>query len=169
MVLALNIVIILLLIALIYQDFKYRYVLWFIFPLLIGGQFFVSYISIGWDEFWRNTTVNLMLMALQFLVLTLYFSFRNRKWINIINKYIGVGDVFFFVFLSLAFSPFNFLTFFIVSLLVVLIIYSLTVRKKLRKYKIPLLGGMAVAYLLALCVEYFSGFNKFEDIVLNLY
>ncbi len=167
MELALNILVVLLLITLIYQDFKYRYALWFIFPILIISQFFLSYISIDWEELWRNTVVNLMLMTLHFLVLTLYFSLRNRKWINIINKYIGIGDVFFFIFLSLAFSPFNFLAFFVFSLLAILIIYSLTIKSNLRKYKIPLLGGMSVAYLLTLCIDYLSAFNKFHDVILN--
>ncbi|MDR1678836.1 MAG: hypothetical protein LBR81_03570 [Prevotellaceae bacterium] len=167
MELALNMVIVLLLAALIYQDFKSRSVLWVIFPVLIIFQFFLSYKLIGWDELWRNTVVNLMLLALQFLLLTLYFSFRNARWTNIINKYIGAGDVFFFVFLSLAFSPFNFIAFFVVSLLAILIIYFLIVRKNLKKHKIPLLGAMSIAYLPVLCVEYLSDFNKFDDVILN--
>ncbi len=167
-VLALNIVVILLLATLIYQDFKYRCVLWIIFPALILSQFFLSYMLIGWEELWLNMTVNLMLIVLQFLVLTFYFSFRNRKWTNIINKYIGIGDVFFFVFLILAFSPFNFIAFFIVSLIAILIIYTVAVKDNLKKYKIPLLGAMSIVYLLTLCVEYFSEFNKFYDVILTL-
>lgn len=169
MELVLNIIIVLLLITLIYQDFKYRSVWWLIFPILIISQSFLSYLLIGWEELCWNTSVNLMLLALQFLVLTLYFSFRNAKWTNIINKYIGIGDVFFFIFLSLAFSPFNFLLFFVLSLLIMLLTYSLTIKKNLKKYKIPLLGGMAIIYLLTLCVEYLSGYNKFDDVILNFY
>ena len=164
-----HIAIVLLLGLSIYQDFRYRWVGSIYFPMLIALQIGLSCALIGWDELWRYTLVNLMLLTLLFLVLTLYFSLRNRKWTNIINKYIGLGDVIFFVFLSLAFSPFNFLAFFVTSLLVILIIYFLFVRKDLENYKIPLLGGMAIAYLIVLCIEYFSEFNRFEDIVLNFY
>ncbi len=169
MLLALHIVIILLLLTLIYQDFKHRSVWWIILPVLIICQFTLSCKLIGWEELWQNTAINIMLTALQLLVLTLYFSLRNGSWTAIINKYIGSGDLFFFIFLALAFSPFNFLAFFIVSLLAILLIYALTVKKELKKYKIPLLGGMAIAYLFVLLVEYFGFFYKFEEIILNFY
>jgi uncharacterized membrane protein YozB (DUF420 family) len=71
--------------------------------------------------------------------------------------------------LTLAFSPFNFIAFFVVSLVFILITYVFIVRNNLKKYKIPLLGAMSVAYLFVLCIEFIGMFNRFHDIVLNFY
>ena len=159
----LHIIILLLLIVLIYQDFTERSVHWFLFPLLIISQFTLTYLSIGWDDLLLNATVILALLALQFLLLSLYFSFRNGRLINIINKYIGIGDLFYFLFLCLAFSPFNFISFFVGSLLLILTTYFLLIRTKTKQYKIPLLGSLSIAYIVLLAVQQISCFNQFDD------
>ena len=132
--------------------------------LLIPCQFGLAYLIIGAEELFFNLGINTMLLAFQFLLLTVYFSLRTRHLTNIINKFIGIGDLFFFVFLSMAFSPFNFILFFILSLLLILIVYAIVMKGKLKQYKIPLLGNMSIIYLVIVAIEYLSSsFNRFDD------
>ncbi len=162
----LNAIIIALLVILIYQDFRARSVSWIIFPVLIICQGILSFNVTGKQELIFNTSINLALLTLQFLLLTLYFSFRNKRLTNIINQYIGIGDLFFFVFLSLSFSPFNLIAFFILSLLLTLIAYGITMAGKLKQYKIPLLGSMAIAYLIVVLLENITCLNRFDDFLM---
>jgi hypothetical protein len=152
-----------LLALLIYQDFTQRAVSWILLFLLIPCQFGLTYLTIGIEELFFNLEVNMMLLIFQFLLLTVYFSLRIRSLTNIINKFIGIGDLFFFVFLSMAFSPFNFILFFILSLLLILIVYAIAVRGRIKQYRIPLLGNMSIIYLVMLAVEQLSCFDRFDD------
>ncbi len=163
MYLLLSTFIVILLIVLIYQDFTQRAVNWLLLFLLIPCQSGLTCLTIGAEELFFNIGINVMLLAFQFLLLTIYFSLRTRHLTNIINKFIGIGDLFFFIFLSLAFSPFNFILFFILSLLLILIVYAIAMRGKLEQYKIPLLGNMSIIYLIVLLVEQLSCFDRFDD------
>ena len=165
MYLLLNTIVAVLLIVLIYQDFTQRAVSWLLLFLLIPCQFGLTYLTIGVEELLFNLGINAMLLVFQFLLLTVYFSLRSRGLTNIVNKFIGIGDLFFFIFLSMAFSPFNFILFFILSLLLILIFYAVAMRGRLKQYKIPLLGNMSIIYLIVLTFEYLSssGFDRFDD------
>ena len=150
-------------VVLAYQDFTQRSVNRFLLFSLIFCQSGLTYLTIGKEELFFNAGVNAMLLILQFLLLTIYFSLRVHHLTNIINKFIGIGDILFFIFLSMAFSPFNFILFFIVSLLPVLIIYAVAMRSKLKQYKIPLLGNMSIVYIMVLIVEQTGCFDRFDD------
>jgi hypothetical protein len=151
------------LVVLVYQDFTHRAVNWFLLFSLILCQSGLTYLTVSIEEFFFNTGVNLMLLIFQFLLLTVYFSLRARHLTNIINQFIGIGDMLFFIFLSMAFSPFNFILFFILSLLLILIVYAVAMRGRIRQYKIPLLGNMSVLYLIVSTIEQASCFDRFDD------
>jgi hypothetical protein len=159
----LNTVIILLLVVLIYQDFTQRAVNWLLLFFLILCQFGLTYLMVGIEDLFFNIGINAMLLIFQMLLLTIYFSLRSRHLTNIINKFIGIGDILFFVFLSMAFSPFNFILFFILSLLLILIVYVVVMKGRIKQYKIPLLGNMSIIYLIMLAIEQVSCFDRFDD------
>jgi hypothetical protein len=148
---------------LVYQDFAQRAVNWLLLFSLIICQFGLAFLTIGKEELFVSAGVNVMLLIFQFLLLTIYFSFRAGHLTNIINKFIGIGDIYFFLFLSMAFSPFNFILFFIVSLLLILIVYAVAMKSKIKQYKIPLLGGMSIVYVILLVIEQISSFDRFDD------
>ena len=92
-------------------------------------------------------------VAFQLLMMMGYFTLKNRKWTNIINTYIGIGDILFFLILSLAFSPVNFIIFFLGSLLLTIGGYSIyKIFKSNVNTEIPLAGTMAI--ILMICVIY---------------
>lgn len=159
----LQIAIVLLLAVLIYQDFAQRAVHWVLLALLIPCQFGLAYLTIGAEELLFNLGINTMLLVFQFLLLTVYFSLRTRALTNIINRFIGIGDLLFFVFLSVSFSPFNLILFFIFSLVLILTVYAVAMRSKLKQYKIPLLGNMSIIYMIVLAIEWFCNFSRFDD------
>ena len=98
------------LIPLIYEDFKYRAIHWFWLVLFL----FIVLLTNSFDI--NNVVLNFMFIMLKLTGVTLYFSIKNRRFVNIINQYLGIGDILFFIPLLFLFSPFNFLAFFILSL-----------------------------------------------------
>ncbi len=82
-------------------------------------------------------------------------SVKNKKIVNILHQHIGLGDLLFFVVLCLAFSPGNFIIFYIFSLIATLvgcILYIKVFSKKMMD-EIPLAGGMASILVIVLLVN----------------
>ena len=88
---------------------------------------------------------NLMFVVMQFSVITLYYFIRNRKLVNIVNKYIGSGDIVFLIVCCLLFSPFNFIFFQIISSTLLLVIYTIIRMVRGTAGNIPLAGALAIA------------------------
>jgi len=100
------------------QDIRSRSVYWFLFPILL-----VLFIAAGLLQY-RSLTViretafiNCTFLALQFLLLSLYFSLKNRKWVNITTGLLGWGDILLLLSVAFYLSVLNFLVFYMVSLI----------------------------------------------------
>jgi len=124
-----------------WQDLRERQISALLIPALAIGFSVRTFWITGVGELLSNGFMNFLFVALQLLLISAYFSFRNRKLTNIIDSYIGLGDVLFFIVLCLAFSPMKFVLFYITALLVSLLsvlIYQSIFRKRLAE--IPLAG-----------------------------
>lgn len=132
-----------------FYDFKYRalpvYIL--ILAAIIGFVFSIS--KIGWNLTFYNSGINTLLISLQLGLTTFYFSIRNRKFINIFDSCLGMGDLFFFVVVILSFSPMNFILFIIFSGLTTLIFYA----PRKEKILIPLAGCQAILLFVILIIS----------------
>lgn len=159
-----NIILYAILIIVIIQDFKTRTIVWWspILLLLIGivihykhcSEFNIHYILI-----------NLTFFLIQLLGLTLYFSWKKKKWINITKEYFGLGDVLFLIPLCLLFTPINLIIFFVVSLIITLIssfIY-LFINKKNLNFTIPFAGIIAICFLLKEGINLIVRTSNFDD------
>jgi Flp pilus assembly protein protease CpaA len=150
----LNTLTILSLIFLVIQDFRQRLVFaWLIvlIMLLVGYKMFDR---VGIREAAVFFLMNTALIAIQLAGIVTYFSLRNKKFTNIINTYIGAGDLFFFAVIAVAFSPLNMLAFYGSSLfltLVTFIIYR-NIKKNTRP-EMPLAGGMALMLSVLLIIQ----------------
>jgi cellulose synthase/poly-beta-1,6-N-acetylglucosamine synthase-like glycosyltransferase len=93
-------------------------------------------------------------------------SLKERKVINILKTYLGLGDVLFFLVLTLAFSPINFVVFYLGSMLLTTIIYAgIILFNKNKKTLIPLAGAMSLLLIVTLLVEQTTtSFQFFQDI-----
>jgi hypothetical protein len=136
----------LVLILITYQDFKFRAVTWFFFPLLAA-------ILIGesmYHEIWSITVeyfiINASFMIIQLLTVTLYLSFRHRSFIRIWHQYLGLGDILFLFILCFFFSPINLIIFYLSSLIIAILV-TLVLRRSYSSFSLIPLAGIQSALL----------------------
>lgn len=154
--------------AVVFQDFKSRAIDWYLpFLLMIG---FFSYalensnIPIG--DYAVIIAINSGFLLVQMLVLTIYFSLKASRWVNIIDKFIGLGDILVLVSFSFIFSPGNFILFFTFSFFLAafftLIFTSVFGREKMRQ--IPLAGILCFQLAVVLVVDFTSVWSTFDEL-----
>lgn len=104
------------------QDFKSRSVYVFWFPVLTLFFLLSRYLQDkNLVEVSRNVAINLGFLLSQFLLLSLYFSIKANKRINLIKGWLGSGDIFFLISIGIYLSALNFLFFYLTSLTLILI------------------------------------------------
>ena len=166
MVFLLEIISISFLSIIIFQDFKQRQISWILIPLLF---ILLSLISVqetgGIKTSLQLFLVNCVFIFFQLICLTVYFSIKERKLNNIINTYIGIGDVLFFIVLAAAFSPLNFIIFYVFSLILTVVgVLLLKLFKPFSLKEIPLAGTMSLALIICFIYKYFHhNFNFYDD------
>ena len=169
MILAVNIISILLLAAIAVQDFKYRGISWFLLPMLLVALLIKSYLTYPVNEIFFSFLVNLGFVLLQIIMLIAFFSFKERRFVNIINTKMGIGDILFFIAICGVFSPVNFIIFYlggIVFTLVGVMAYHLAARKQIGE--IPLAGCIAVLMIICISYLYFNtNLNPQDDTLLS--
>ena len=158
-----ELLIVLPLIFIIYEDFKYRAIHWvwlIIFTFLI--LFFKPLIV-------PNILINLLLLGIQLICLTLYFSIKKNQLVNITKEFLGIGDILFFIPLTLLFTPENFIWFFICSLTFTLLFVALQkVIFNSHKNTIPLAAWMSIALIIVFAISSYYNFNlNFDSLVIN--
>jgi hypothetical protein len=150
-----------LLIFIFYQDLRYKAVYWTIFPFL----WLLLLINEGSLNILTNGLYNLSFFGIQLFLLSLYFSFKNKKWVNITNGYLGWGDIVFLIVVAFYMAPLNFFIFYLGSLIVIIISIMLIYLGRMeRQYKIPLAGIQSLLYAILLVLNWFTGdFNLQDD------
>lgn len=143
-------VIIAILVAIAWQDFKERAVYAFFFPILIA---LLVFRAIFLDSFsLASCIINLGIIALQTSLLYLYL-FLKEKVLPALENYIGLGDILFFIVLAFVFPPATFLLFQLGSFLITLIFVFLFKEQK----NIPLAGCQAILLIVAMLLYQFVG------------
>lgn len=128
------------------QDFKFRAISWYLFPaltlcLLLINPSFSLY----------SCFVNICFVAFVFVLLTGWFSLRSGSLVNLTQRHLGIGDILFLLCLAFFFSPLNFFLFYLSSLLVVSIgtgLYLLVFKPD--GFTIPLAGLQGLVLMAAL-------------------
>jgi hypothetical protein len=151
----------------VYQDFKLRLISWVLIPLLFVLQSFISYKALPLETSLFYFIINVGFIGLQLICLTLYFSIKNKRFTNIVNSYLGIGDILFFFILCMSFSPVNFILFYLGSILMTLIgfiFYSLIHGNK----EIPLAGAMALCLIVCFVFSFLNkDFSFYNDCLSN--
>jgi hypothetical protein len=139
------------------QDLRSRSVYWFWFPVLLvlfiaaGILQYRSFTAIGETAF-----INCVFLALQFLLVSLYFSLKNRKWVNVTTGLLGWGDILLLLSVAFYLSVLNFLLFYMVSLIGALLTWLIWQAIADQKDKhIPLAGLQAIFLGAFLTVDWF--------------
>lgn len=131
-----------------WQDFRSRLISWWLLPLLLAAFAVAGLALLPLKTIAVYFAVNLLLLVGQGVLLFGWFSWRNRRWTNIVDSSIGLGDILFLVCMAAAFSTLNFIAAFVAGLLISLIVFALArfFRPQLRK-EIPLAGMLSVLML----------------------
>ncbi len=139
----------------VFQDFRQRAISWLLIPglLVLFAAMAISANNLNDAAF--NGLINLAFVAIQLICLTAWFSLKNRKFTNIVNSYLGIGDILFFCVLCLAFSPVNFIFFYLGSLILTIIGFvSYSGLRKESNKEIPLAGAMALGLIACFIYKY---------------
>jgi hypothetical protein len=131
-----------------YQDFKQREISWWTLPLALCFYFMNEPLEIS--ETISSSLFNIGFVLFNLIMISIYFSVKNSKLVNVINTYLGIGDLLFFLVCCFIFNVPNFLLFFISSLFISVIISLLFISKK-EQSTIPLAGIMSF-YLFTLSI-----------------
>lgn len=151
----------LLLAVLVYEDFKERAISWWPLLGILGLGVYQLTQSIFWEAWFL--AFNLIFIVLQLLLVSLYFSFKAKRWVNICKAHLGIGDILFFFALCPAFAPTHFCTCFIGSLLFTLV-GSILYQQCFRPLKtVPLAGGMSLGIFLYYTGCLFWAISPYND------
>lgn len=163
-----KICIVLLLLVIIYQDFKYLAISWWTIPVLVILGVFHGIQYVSTKQLLTGFSLNIAFLVFQIVILTLYFSIKNRKLTNITKNYLGLGDILFFIFLAISFEPIHFILFLTTSLLVVLILFVvLRAVRLLKNEQLPLAGGISFVYIVFLVITSFYNYNTYSFDTIN--
>lgn len=149
-----------------FEDFKYRGITWFTFPILI----ILGMLHVIRSPFinFQSVLVNGLFVASQLLFLVLFFRIKHKKW-RLFQEAFGVGDALMLVSLALFFDSVEFLVFIILSYMLIL---SLTVVALIRKNShntIPLAGWLATFAGLLLAMDSLAGFYVIPKLIAIMY
>lgn len=139
--------IIALLSVIIYQDFRYRAISAFVLLLLLLLLLLDNGLQV-------DGAFNLAFIILQLTVLTAYISLKNKRLTNIIDSYLGLGDILFLVVACAAFSTPDFLVFYVAGLVFSLLAFmSYKLVRKNTTAEIPLAGLMSIVMVVQILID----------------
>ena len=154
------------LIVMIFQDFKTRTIVWWsVFVFLILA------IGIHYDYFngfhFQTIGSNLLFFTIQLACLWLYLSIKNKQLINLTQKYLGIGDILFFIPICFLFSLINLIVYLVISLVIFLILgllfFYISKSDETNDPTIPLAGGLSSTLFITRLINHFTNFNVFDD------
>jgi hypothetical protein len=141
----------------IYQDFRFRAVIWIVFPalfvVLLSGTLFLYNLHFAI----KCLLFNCLFVIFQFALVFLYYQMKNLKINKVTREYIGWGDIFFLFAVTPAF-PIPIFIFYLVSGYLLTLLVFLILRQTRQKnidssYPIPLAGTLSVWLILTKVIE----------------
>lgn len=152
-----------------WQDFKYRAVYWFIFPLLMFVLLIKFALNSPFQTF-HHLLTNLFVLLIQLVLLSIWMYFRGKTSGTLKKCYIGLGDVLFFIILAMNFAPIAFIAFQLLSLSLTLITVLLLKATGRRVDQIPLAGCQSLLLIPVMGFEYhvYPSIPEYERIIEDL-
>ena len=146
-----KVVLCLLMLSIFLQDLRYRAVHWWLFPLLLlcGILAKGTIISLWMPDFFYN----LGFCVLQLLLLTLYLSARQGRFVLIFREHLGIGDLLFLVAVGAYLSFLNFLLFYVLSLVLIALFELVKGYWAETDKKIPLAGYQGLLLVTAIAAN----------------
>ncbi len=140
--------------AIFVQDIVSRAVHWILFPVLVLSLVIIKSSNFSFAEMLSPAGINLTFLIMQLLLVTLWFSIKQHKLVNITSTLLGWGDILLLTCLAFYLSVLNFLMFYLGSLIFVLVYWTtkMTIFKSEQKH-IPLAGLQALLFLLLMLAD----------------
>lgn len=147
------------------QDFKSRAVYWVVFPILLALLGIIRYtMYYSFSGIWMPALLNIGFLTLQIALLSVYFSIKNKRFINISDGLLGLGDILFLLSITVYPSVLSFLFFYIVSLVLVLLTWLLWQSSSVKTRKeIPLAGMQALIFIVFLSCDWWLKLVNLTD------
>lgn len=161
-----NVIMILCLAFICYQDFRYRAVYWWCFLILAIVMFTLKYRLSGFEQVIAHAGYGTGFLMFQLGILWLYFSLKKKKAVNLTGEYLGWGDILFLVAIAFYLSPGNYVIFYVISLMTVLLyaLINTLLSSKERNPHIPLAGLQAALLVVLIIIDYSSSkFMLYDD------
>lgn len=145
------------LVLVVFQDLNYRKI-HVVLPVLL---FLFSIVLFNRKLELKSTIYiyNILFFVLIIGVLVLYMSVKNKRLLNPFKHYFGLGDLLFFLGVTPLFLTYNFVLFFILSMVFSLLL-QLMIQKKKEDKTIPLAGYSALLLLLFIGKDLLLHYNK---------
>jgi hypothetical protein len=139
-----------------WQDAKFRHI-HVVLPVLV---FACSYCITSYLQGnLQIIGVNILFFSITIIVLTLYMSIKNKSFLNPFQNYFGLGDLLFYIAITPLFVLYNYVLFFITSLLFA-IVMQFVLRKWIKKDAVPLAGLSALLLLFIIAKDIFFSLQK---------
>lgn len=153
---ALLIVLCLCLAVIFWQDAKLRQI-HVVMPIVVfaAAYFLTNYLQNNL----KLIGVNVLFFCVTIALLTLYMSLKNKAFLNPFENYFGLGDLLFYIAITPLFLLYNYVLFFITSLLFA-IVMQFVLRKWIKKESVPLAGLSALLLLLVIAKDVLFSFQK---------
>lgn len=149
------------LVTLVIQDFREREIgIWPLAGLFISILYYGLH-SNSPEILFLSAFSNFLFLAIQFLGLWIYFSFRKRSAVKLIDNYIGMGDVIILIIAAFAFSILNFVVFFYVVVFLSIVTMLLLKLFGVKNAEESPLAGV-LSFLMATLIIYSSTVNKLD-------
>ena len=139
------------------QDLKYRNI-HVVFPILI----FVFSGLLFHKKAWLSPVIyltNAAFFTVILIVLIVYMSIKDKKFVNPFTHYFGLGDLLFYLSITPLFATYHYVLFFILSMLFAIILH-LSFKKIIKGDAIPLAGFAALLLLLLIGKDLLFTFTK---------
>lgn len=147
------------------QDFKYRGISWCFFPVLAILLWFSNA-----DFILLHFMMNVGFLALIYVLLSVWVSIKEQAFVNLTRLYLGPGDLLFLLCLSLYFPPLSFFLFYSFSLLLISIAYGLYfLLIKSGKGTIPLAGIQGIILLFAMIISWYLNIDLSDGSLFEAY
>lgn len=158
-----NIILLIVLSLVIYQDLKMR-LIHFSLPTLI----FVIGITTNYNVILITEMLfSVIFLGVVFFVLLIYLFFTRRKLFNPVDNNIGLGDVLFLLSVIPFFRFYHYILFFTFGMLFVLIVHLVfnSMYKKEHKELIPMAGYLSILMLGVIFFNLIESENLFEKVI----
>jgi hypothetical protein len=138
------------------QDLKHRHIHVFLPVLLFVFSFFIfqKNIFLGYEII----GFNILFVLLTLVLLVTYMSAKNKAYLNPFENYFGLGDLLFYIAITPLFVTFNYILFFILSMLFSLVL-QLVFSKLMTVKTVPLAGFCALFLILIVVKDVFFAFK----------